>query len=198
MRLFKQMGRYGHHHQMGDAPFDPRAEGACGNRRFMRGEGHHRHFGRGGRAGRFLEHGDLRLLVLHLISQEPRHGYELIKAIEDLTGGAYAPSPGVIYPTLTMLEELGQAEATAEGSKKLYSITGSGRAALAEDQAVVDAILARLAGSPGRQAALPVMRAMENVKTALRLRLGGRDASPETLRRIADTLDEAARKIEEL
>ncbi len=64
--------------------------GEC--RRFVRGEGHGRHFGRGGRLGRFLEHGDLRLLVLHLLSQQPRHGYEIIKEIEDLTGGAYAPS----------------------------------------------------------------------------------------------------------
>jgi DNA-binding PadR family transcriptional regulator len=169
----------------------------CGHRRFMRGEGHHRHFGRGGRVARFLEHGDLRLLVLHLIGEAPRHGYELIKAVEDLTGGAYAPSPGVIYPTLTMLEELGQAEVTSEGTKKLYTITEAGRAALTESQALVDTILARLKGSTGRESALPVFRAMENVKTALRMKLGGRAASAETLRRIADALDDLARKIEE-
>lgn len=182
MRLFKHMhcGERGTH------------------RRFMRGEGHHHHhFGRGGRVARFLEHGDLRLLVLHLISETPRHGYELIKAIEDLTGGAYAPSPGVIYPTLTMLEELGQAEAATEGSKKLYSITAAGRAALAESQPVVDSILARLAGSSGRESAMPVLRAMENMKTALRMKLGNRAASAESLRRIADALDELARKIED-
>jgi DNA-binding PadR family transcriptional regulator len=169
----------------------------CGHRRFMRGEGHGPRFGRGGRLGRFLEHGDLRLLVLHLLGQKPSHGYELIKSIEDLTGGAYAPSPGVVYPTLTMLEELGQAEATAEGAKKLFGITEAGRQALAQSQTALDAILARLAGSPARETALPVMRAMENVKTALRLKLGGRAATAETLRRIADVLDEAARKIEE-
>jgi DNA-binding PadR family transcriptional regulator len=185
MRIFKQL--HEHYH----------AEGH-GHRRFMRGEGHHHHhFGRGGRVARFLEHGDLRLLVLHLIGEAPRHGYELIKAVEDLTGGAYAPSPGVIYPTLTMLEELGQAEATAEGSKKLYSITEAGRAALAGSKPVLDTILARLAGGTGRENALPVFRAMENVKTALRLKLGGRAASAESLRRIADALDELARKIED-
>lgn len=190
MRLFKQLNEHARH---GHAP----GEG-CGSRRFMRGEGHHRHFHRGGRLARFLEHGDLRLLVLYLIGEAPRHGYELIKAIEDLTSGAYAPSPGVIYPTLTMLEELGQAEATAEGAKKLYAITEAGRAALAENQAAVEAILARLAGATsGREAALPVLRAMENVKTALRLKLGGRAASAESLRRIADALDELARKIED-
>ena len=193
MRLFKQMregGRFSRHPGQGSGD-------ECAHRRFMRGEGHHRHFGRGGRVARFLEHGDLRLLVLHLIGEAPRHGYELIKAVEDLTGGAYAPSPGVIYPTLTMLEELGQAEATAEGSKKLYTITESGRAALAGAQPAVDTILARLAGSTGRESAMPVFRAMENVKTALRMKLGGRAASAETLRRIADALDELARKIED-
>ncbi len=186
MRIFKHLIE---HHREGH-----------GHRRFMRGEGHdhHRHFGRGGRVARFLEHGDLRLLVLHLIGEAPRHGYELIKAVEDLTGGAYAPSPGVIYPTLTMLEELGQAEAAAEGTKKLYSITDAGRAALAESKPVLDTILARLAGSTGgREHAVPVLRAMENVKTALRLKLGGRAASAESMRRIADALDELARKIED-
>jgi len=163
----------------------------------MRGEGHHRHFGRGGRVARYLEHGDLRLLVLHLIGEAPRHGYELIKAVEDLTGGAYAPSPGVIYPTLTMLEELGQAAAATEGTKKLYSITDAGRAALAENKPLVDTILARLASSTGRESAMPVFRAMENVKTALRMKLSGRAASAETLRRVADALDELARKIED-
>jgi DNA-binding PadR family transcriptional regulator len=192
MRLFKHLSEMHAAHHSGDG---------CGNRRFMhgpRGEGRHGHFGRGGRVARFLEHGDLRLLVLHLIGQEPRHGYELIKAVEDATGGAYAPSPGVIYPTLTMLEELGQASAAVEGTKKLYSITDAGRAALAENQATVDTILARLAGgSGGRESAMPVMRAMENVKTALRMKLGGRSASAETLRRVADALDELARKIED-
>ncbi len=198
MRIFKHEGRFGRHH-FGGEQLSRQNEETCGHRRFMRGgDGRHGHFGRGGRVARFLEHGDLRLLVLHLIGQEPRHGYELIKAVEDLTGGAYAPSPGVIYPTLTMLEELGQASAAAEGTKKLYSITDAGRAALAENQPLVDTLLARLAGgSGGREHAIPVLRAMENVKTALRMKLGGRAASAETLRRIADALDELARKIED-
>ena len=188
MRHFKHLNQHKHCTSQG---------GDHGQRRFMRGPGHHHGFGRGGRAGRFLEHGDLRLLVLHLISQEPRHGYDLIKAIEDLTGGAYAPSPGVIYPTLTMLEELGQAAATAEGAKKLYGITSAGQAALAEAQPLADTILARLAGTTGRESAMPVMRAMENVKTALRMKLGGRASTAETLRRIADALDDLARRIED-
>jgi DNA-binding PadR family transcriptional regulator len=167
-------------------------------RRFMRHGGPHHGFGRGGRLARFLEHGDLRILVLHLISEAPRHGYDLIKEVEDLTGGAYVPSPGVIYPTLTMLEELGQAASTTEGTKKLYSITEAGRAALAESKPVLDALLGRLDQMPPRENALPVLRAMENLKTALRLKASGRTVQAELLRRIADLLDETTRKIEDL
>ncbi|WP_297370878.1 PadR family transcriptional regulator [Acidocella sp.] len=177
-------------------------DGLRHGRRFMRGPfepgggcGQGGGFGRGRGLRRLLEHGDLRLLVLHLLGQKPSHGYELIKAIEDLTGGAYAPSPGVIYPTLTMLEELGQAEATAAGAKKLYTITLSGRAALAEAQDAVEAMRARLHSAPPREAMAPIIRAMENLKTALRLKA---PASPETIKAIATLLDETARKIEEL
>lgn len=172
-------------------------------RRFVRHEhgwhGRHDHgFGRGGRLARFLEHGDLRLLVLHLINEKPRHGYEIIKAIEELAGGAYAPSPGVIYPTLTMLEELGQIEATAEGSRKSFSITPEGAASLAENQTAVNILLAKIAAVQPRDIGAPVFRAMENLKTALRMRFSGRDTGPELTRKIADVLDQAARQIEEL
>jgi DNA-binding PadR family transcriptional regulator len=173
-----------------------------GERRFARHEHEHgpheRRFGRGGRLARFLEHGDLRMLVLHLINEKPRHGYEIIKAIEDLAGGAYAPSPGVIYPTLTMLEELGQVESTAEGSRKQFSITAEGRKALAESQEMVNALLARIAAAQPREASAPVIRAMENLRTALRLKLGFRETTPDITRKIADVLDETARRIEEL
>jgi hypothetical protein len=78
--------------------------------------------GRGG-PGRLFASGDLRFLLLELIAEKPRHGYELIKAIEEKLGGAYSPSPGVIYPMLTLLEETGLATVTNEGTRKLYSIT---------------------------------------------------------------------------
>src|SRR5512142_2757066 len=98
------------------------------DRRFARGErGERQHFGHrwhgGGRGGlgRFFAHGNLRLVILNLIGEKPRHGYEIIRAIEDAVGGAYSPSPGVIYPTLTLLEELGFVTVeSAEGGKKLY------------------------------------------------------------------------------
>ncbi len=176
-----------------------------GERRFARpphhehDEPHHRHNrgGRDGRLARLFEHGDLKMLILHLIAEKPRHGYELIKAIEDLAGGAYAPSPGVIYPTLTLLEELGQIASTTEGNRKSHAITEPGKAALAENQDAVTAILTRIAAAQPRETAMPVMRAMENLKTALRLKFGRNEPAPETIRKIADALDAAARAVEE-
>jgi DNA-binding PadR family transcriptional regulator len=150
------------------------------------------------RLARFLEHGDLKMLVLHLINEKPRHGYEIIKAIEDLAGGAYAPSPGVVYPTLTLLEELGHVASTTEGSRKSYAITVAGTTALAAEQETVNAILFRIAAAQPREDAAPVIRAMENLKTALRLKIGREAPAPETTRKIADILDAAARQIEDI
>jgi len=136
--------------------------------------------------------------MLHLINEKPRHGYEIIKAIEELAGGAYAPSPGVIYPTLTLLEEMGQIASTAEGARKSYSITAAGGEALAASQDVVQAILSRIAASQPREAALPVIRAMENLRTVLRLKLAAGTIQAEIIRKIADRLDEVTRAIEEM
>jgi DNA-binding PadR family transcriptional regulator len=96
------------------------------------------------RAGRMLAQGDLRLLALALIAEQPRHGYEIIKVLEERTEGWYAPSPGIVYPTLTYLEEAGYVTAQADGAKKLYSITGEGRTYLEGNRAFVDAVLERL------------------------------------------------------
>lgn len=105
--------------------------------------------GRGGgdmfRMGRMWAQGDLKLLALALIAEQPRHGYEIIKLIEEKTAGWYSPSPGVVYPTLTFLEEAGYVTAEADGSKKRYAITEEGRAYLADNRDLADAILARLA-----------------------------------------------------
>lgn len=181
--------------------------------RGFRGRGHGGGFGRGhggghgrggpgGRLRRLLEHGDLRLLVLHLIAERPRHGYEIIKAIEDLAGGAYTPSPGVVYPTLTLLEEIGHVSSSAEGNRKSFTVTPDGTAALAADRASLEAILARIAQvqaqSRAEEPALPVVRAMENLRTALRLKLEGGATAPELARKIADAIDHAARIVEDL
>src|ERR1700751_3297378 len=82
------------------------------------------------RAGRMLAQGDLRLIALALIAEEPRHGYEIIKLVEEKTADWYSPSPGIVYPTLTYLEEAGYVTASAEGAKKLYTITEEGSAYL--------------------------------------------------------------------
>jgi DNA-binding PadR family transcriptional regulator len=97
------------------------------------------------RAKRMFAQGDLRLVALALIAQAPRHGYEIIKLLEEKTADWYSPSPGIVYPTLTYLEEAGYVTASAEGAKKLYTITDEGRAYLKANQQVVDVILDRLA-----------------------------------------------------
>jgi DNA-binding PadR family transcriptional regulator len=138
----------------------------CGpSRHGHRGHRGHGHGGRHGsrgdtgdgdmmRAGRMLAQGDLRLLALALIAEQPRHGYEIIKVLEDKTGGWYAPSPGIVYPTLTYLEEAGYVTAQADGAKRLYTITTEGRGYLEDNRAFVDALLERLeaVGERARQA----------------------------------------------
>src|SRR5436305_3616681 len=115
---------------------------------FGSGEGWGGRHGRGGgdmmRAGRMLAQGDLRLLALALIAEQPRHGYEIIKVLEEKTQGWYAPSPGIVYPTLTYLEEAGYVTAQADGAKRLYTITAEGRTYLESNRTFVDAVLERL------------------------------------------------------
>src|ERR1700687_3322644 len=101
--------------------------------------------GRGFFGGRKLGSGELQLVILALLEERPRHGYEIIKALEETSRGFYAPSPGMVYPALTYLEEVGYATVEAEGSKKLYRITEAGVAKLNENRAFVDAVLAQLA-----------------------------------------------------
>ena len=93
------------------------------------------------RVGRMLASGDLRLIALFFIEEQPRHGYDLIKAIEDKTAGLYSPSPGIVYPALTFLEEAGHVTSATEGNKKLYTITDEGRRHLSENRAAVETTL---------------------------------------------------------
>jgi DNA-binding PadR family transcriptional regulator len=166
-------------------------------------EGRGRHRGREGRgapgSGRVFDHGALRLVVLHLISERPRHGYEIIKAIEDRLAGTYSPSPGVIYPTLTLLDELGHATVTEADGKKLYAVTAEGAAYLAANQTALDAALARIAavnaahdGGPAPE----IIRARENLRLALRLRLARGPLTAEQIRGVAAALDAAAVAVE--
>lgn len=155
----------------------------------------------GGRGGRMFEQGDLKYVILKLLSEKPRHGYEVIKELEDRLGGAYSPSPGAVYPTLTMLEEMGYAKSTTEeGGKKIYEITPEGRAYLEQNKNVVEEIFDRIGefatsffGGP----MVEVHRAFKNVaratySTATHVR------NPEVLKRIRDTLDRATAEIESI
>ena len=158
--------------------------------------------GGGGRGRRMFDGGELRLVLLKLIGDEPRHGYELIRAIEEMTSGAYAPSAGVVYPTLTLLDEMGLTqEQLSDGAKKRFAITDAGRAHLDENRIAVDALLARLAEVGARRErtdAAPVRRAMGNLRQALQDRLGRGDLSEETLHDVVALIDEVAQKIERL
>jgi len=210
----RHRGYHGHH----GSDFSERDFGAF----FMGRRGHHG-FGRfaagfvggmgmGGRAfraGRRLASGDLQLVLLALLAERPSHGYELIKALEDRSGGFYVPSPGMVYPALTWLEEMGYAAVSTEGAKKLYSITEAGRAFLRDNQDAADAMLAQLehfgrkmgrvreifdgldeADEAGESREIHAAR--RNLKQALRDR---RDAPAEEKRRIAAILNAAATEI---
>lgn len=159
----------------------------------------------GGRGSRMFASGELRLLLLLLLDEQDRHGYELIKAIEELAAGAYAPSPGVVYPTLSLLVDEGMiAEVPGEGARKAFTITEAGRAELASRLDEAKAVVTRLgdfgkarAEAEGRTGSPPLRRAMAGLMIALRHKVGGGIDEP-TAHQIADILDEATRKIERL
>ena len=194
--------RHAHNHERGCGPrgffLTPRGFSRHGfGRSFMYEE-----FGeRGGRRRRF-DSGELRLVLLKLISDQPRHGYDLIRAIEALTGGAYAPSPGVVYPTLTMLQDMGHIdEQKSEGARKAFAITQEGAAHLAANETEVAAVfakLAELAAVRERFDGVSLRRAMMNLRMAIRGRLMQDGADKATMREITKILDDAARNIEGL
>lgn len=177
------------------------------HRRSHHGRGHYKrgyhehghHERRHGRRGRLFDYGDLRLLMLAMIAERPCHGYELIKAIEERAGGSYAPSPGVVYPTLAWLDDMGYASIDVEhGGRKRYRITAEGEAFLAANRAMVDALLSRVA-SPGAERGdipAPLIRAMENLKLAMRLRLRRGPVDQPAAETIAAALDAAAQAVE--
>jgi DNA-binding PadR family transcriptional regulator len=161
------------------------------------GHGGGRHWHRGG--GRPFDHGELRLVVLALVAERPRHGYEIIKAIEERFGGSYTPSPGVVYPTLTMLEELGHTTVEEIGGKKLYTVTEEGKAFLEANKAATDRAMGRMQGERGEGGfgqMLQVMRAMANFKMALKLKQRQGPLTEEQLKTIVEAIDAAAVAIE--
>ena len=182
-----------------------------GRRGFSFGPGHfHFDFGEGpggwgerprGRR-RMFGSGELRLVLLKLIADEPRHGYDLIRAIEELTHGDYAPSPGVVYPTLTMLQDMSLIEEqAAEGSRKKFAVTNEGREHLEENADEVEALFERLEehGSSRRRSSRPeIGRAIGNLMTALRNRVAHEGWNEDLLDEVTDILDDAAKRIERL
>ncbi len=182
---------------------------ARGERRHARGGfglgggrfgGHHRGGGRGRGIGRVFDHGDLRYVLLQLVAEKPRYGYELIKTIEEQFGGMYSPSPGVVYPTLTLLEELGYVSVeSGGGTKRLYSVTDEGAKFLEANRATVDGIFSRMAETSrafGGGPAPEIRRAVGNLEMALSIRLGKGPLSAEQVQAITQALDRAATDIE--
>jgi len=138
-------------------------------------------------------------LVLDLIAAQPRHGYEIIKAIEDMLQGQYSPSPGVIYPTLTFLEETGLISSETAGTKKLYTLTEEGKTELTANVATVQAIRTRIGEVQARFGASPapeIIRAMGNLRAAIQVRLRKGELSQESLAKVTAALDRAASEIE--
>lgn len=170
------------------------------------GEGDERGFegnrGRRGRRGRMFGQGELRLALLALIAENPSHGYELIKAIEEMTGGDYAPSPGAVYPTLQLLEDEGSIEeAQAEGAKKPFAVTDQGRAELEDRKDEVESLMRRLGRHGERTTTVrshDVFRAMGNLGSVLKNRARAGKLDERTINEIVDMIDEMAKRIERL
>jgi DNA-binding PadR family transcriptional regulator len=157
--------------------------------------------GGGRRSRRMFESGELRLVLLKLIADEPRHGYDLIRAIEELTDGEYAPSPGVVYPTLTLLQDMGLIEeAAGEGPRKPFQVTDEGRQHLEEKADEVEGLFERLkdlAPRPSHGGA-SIGRATQNLMAAIRNRVSRHGWDEELTHEITMILDEAAQRIERL
>jgi len=157
---------------------------------------------RGARRARMFDGSEMRLVLLKLIAERARHGYDLIREIEALTAGAYVPSPGVVYPTLTLLDEMGLiAEQQSDGAKKRFAITDEGVQHLAERAEEVAALMNRLrelAAHRERVDAAPIRRAMGNLKVALGQSFASGEVQQERLHEVAAMIDELAQKIERL
>ena len=160
--------------------------------------------GRGGpfRGGRMFEQGDLKYVILQLLDEKPRHGYEIIKALEERFGGMYSPSAGTVYPTLTLLEDLGYASVAVEdGGKKIYSITDEGRAYLAQNRSAVDDIFERIAelGSTFlSDAVMDLNRGIRDIAQATYKGAPRVFRDKDAVAKIKEALDRAAREIDEI
>ena len=199
------------HHDFQSTP------GRCGGReafaehfrQHFAGRGRHSRHGWGGPpwagfAGgreRLFDGGDIRLVILRLLSEKPSYGYQLMKTMEERLAGGYTPSAGVIYPTLTLLEEEGLTVSSTSEGKKIYSVTPDGLAFLDQNKERVAALFERLeeAGDEFRRGRSPeIMKAFMNLRGAVMARVARGNATPEQLRRIVEAIDAAAKSIDQL
>ena len=158
--------------------------------------GHGRHGGKRGKGGRLFDYGEFRHVVLTLLAEQPRHGYDIIRAIDQRTGGTYCPSPGVVYPTLALLEDIGHARVlVGDRARHRYEITADGRAFLRGNKRQIDGILSRMQhlGSAHAGASPVIVAAMDNLKAALRG--GARPWSTSEAQAVAAAIDLAAERI---
>jgi len=175
---------------------------------FWHGFGERRHggpggWGRGFGGGRerLFDAGDVKLVVLKLLSEEPSYGYQLIKRMEERLAGGYTPSAGVIYPTLTLLEEEGFATSSTENNKKVYSVTPEGLAYLKGNQRRLEELFERLeeAGRGFERGRSPeIMKAFVNLRRAVIARVVRETVTPEQIRKITDAINGAAKAIDEI
>lgn len=145
--------------------------------------------------------GDIKLVIVKLLSEQPSHGYQLIKSMEERLGGGYTPSAGVIYPTLALLEEEGLAASTADGNKKVYALTPEGTAYLTENKARVDELFERLeqTGQGFAKGRAPeLMRAFHNLRHAAMSRMARGNVTREQVQKMAEAINAAARAIDEV
>lgn len=163
----------------------PTRAGGCGGRRKRR--------------EKMLEASDIRLLMLHFLAQRPAHGYELIKSVEELSKGEYSPSPGIIYPNLTLLEEMDAIQVVdAQATRKAYRLTGAGEALLAASGDQIASLIARLSSLAilvNNRTIPAVEQAIHELKMALNTRLAQQDISEASLQTLITALQEAAEKI---
>jgi DNA-binding PadR family transcriptional regulator len=203
------------------------AQSRCGNPgdrpEGRHGDREHRHFGRHGFGGfggggwegfkgrgfggafgggeRLFDSGELRLVILNLVAEKPSYGYEIIKAIEERLSGGYTPSAGVVYPTLTLLEEEGYAVSSQEGAKKLYTVTESGLEFLKTNEGTIKAIFGRMEQAShafGRGKSPQIMRAMMNLGFAIKMRATQGSMTADQINGIAAAIDAAAKTISEI
>ena len=158
---------------------------------------------RGGpRGGRIFEQGDLKYVILQLLTEKPRHGYEVIKELEERFGGAYAPSAGTVYPTLSLLEDMGYATVTLEeGGKKIYTITDEGRRYLEQNRSAVDDIFERIAefgASFLSDGMSEINLAIAGVGRAAYYSANRYFRDKEKVAKVREVLDRAAKEIDEI